>query len=82
LFRALKEFRQLEKEPKPANAGQEMSASMNAARQALGSFLPVESIQSVLDGLPPLTPSRPASKVQNSPSETSFELPMAIGRAG
>jgi hypothetical protein len=81
LFRSLKEFRQVEREAKTARFGPDPAE----ARKALGSFLPVETIQSILDDLPVATPSKPARPVANlanSPSRASFEVPMTIGRAG
>jgi hypothetical protein len=79
-FRALKEFRQVERESKGPEAG--------AALKALGSFLPVEKIESILQNLPATSPrpapSKPAKALEpawNPAPAGVFDVPFAIGRA-
>jgi hypothetical protein len=79
LFKALKEFRQVEKE---AKAGFEI-AGPGEASKALGSFMPVESILSILDSLPAANPSKPAQTAPIaafSAPISAFEVPITIGR--
>ena len=62
-FRALKEFRQVEK---AAKAQETVSAV-----ESLGSFLPVESFQSMIESLPPA----PAPKPPSAPSKPVVSAP-------
>ncbi len=80
-YRAWKEFRQVEREAKVS----QVFVDPVPTPEALGSFFPEETIESVLDSLPPSSPqppARPASNVAKSAPITSFDLPITIGRAG
>jgi hypothetical protein len=83
-FRALKEFRQIEKE-KAATAFPEVGAAKKAV---LGSFKQMEKLASLMETLPapaarstPTTPSKSVATAWNPPVGGSFELPITIGRS-
>jgi hypothetical protein len=83
LFRALNEFRQVEKEARAESA----PPDSGAARKALGSFFPAGKSLEILDSLSVETPRQvPARTAQTPlpartiPAPTSFEVPITIGR--
>ena len=86
-FRALKELRQVEREFK----GESKAPKVGASPETLGSFLPVETIKSVIASLPseparvappsPPKPSKPVAPAWNPPLGGAFDVPFTIGRA-
>ena len=91
-FKALKEFRQVEREAK----GPDLAAEAEAARKQLASFFPAAKAASAAPKpavptpqAPPKpaptplpTPSRAASTAWDPPVGGSFDVPFTIGRAG
>jgi len=84
-FRALKELRLIEKERKAATA----LPQPGAAKAALGSFLPLDTLKSILETMPkeaapkaPKPASLDVSATRNPLAGGSFEVPFMIGRAG
>ena len=87
-YRAFKEVRQIEKEAKAALAGPEVGAAAAARAAVMGSFSQLESMASLLETLPkvsprptPTNPPRTVSMVENAPAGGVFDVPFAIGRA-
>ena len=90
-FRALKEFRQVERDAKAATSGPDVAA----AREQLGSFFPAAKPASApvkppvaAAQMPPkpastasTTPPKPASTAWNPFGGSSFDVPITIGRA-
>jgi hypothetical protein len=80
-YRALKEFRLVEKQAK----ARQNSPEPVVKTQELGSFFPGESMKAILDSLPaekPISPAKPAPTAPISAPRSSFEVPISIGRAG
>jgi hypothetical protein len=87
-FRALKELRQVEKEHRAATT----SPGVGASKASLGSFLPAESLKSILKTLPASPPEPTASTgpkpvstlvstTRNPFAEGSLEIPIMVDRA-
>ncbi len=86
-FKAIKEFRQLQREAK----GELKVSKSGVSPEKLGSFLPVETIRSVIASLPvepariappsPPKPSKPVAPAQISSKGGYFEVPFTIGKA-
>jgi hypothetical protein len=86
-FRAIKEFRQLERETR----GETKAPKSGPSPEKLGSFLPVETIKSAIASLPaeparvappsPPKPSKSAAPAWNPPPIGSYDVPITIGRA-
>ena len=84
-FRALKELRQVERAAKVETS----VSGAGSAREALGSFLPVDEMKALLESLPaapdrvaPSSPSKPAESPRKPSPHGAFEVPITIGRAG
>ena len=82
-FRALKELRQIEKQAKGETSG----PGAGSAREALGSFLPVEAIKAMIEAKPaepaPMPPSSPSRRFEPAylpPIGGGVDVPITIGR--
>jgi len=84
LFRALKEFRQIEREAKAEGPAMDSEAF----REELGSFLQIEEMAKEFEERYPETarptpskPPRPVTTAWNPPVGGAFDVPITIGRA-